>query len=88
MPREKRLKSKPSIKVNKTYADPKIVEDLRVPAPMSPPPVNTFGVEPTNYHARRIVSLGAARLIEAAEEYETLARLLRNTANTLNRVHE
>lgn len=92
MPREKRkvLKNKPSTKVNEIKIDPPVVEDLRVQKPMSPhaPVMNTYGIEPSGFHARRTVSNGAAKLIEAAEEYETFARLLRNTANSLNRVHE
>ncbi len=91
MPRWPKVpKNKPSTKVNEVKVDSSVVEDLRVQVPKSPTlePVNTFGVEPTNFHAKYTVGRGAAKLIEAAEEYETLARLLRNIANTLHRVHQ
>src|SRR6267378_6412070 len=64
MPRVKRLKNKPSTRVNEIYVDPKVVEDLRVQA-AAPPVENKYDVEPTNFHARRTVSHGANKLIEA-----------------------
>lgn len=87
--KRKVLKNKPSTKVNEVKVEAQVISDLEAQRPKSPLSVeNTYGVEPTNFHARLSVGRGAAKLIEAAEEYETLARLLRNTANTLNRIHQ
>lgn len=88
----KPLKNNPSKVVNEVQVDPRVASDVRVQAAsqveQTKKPENTYSVEINNFHTRLVVGRGAAKLIEAAECYEEMARALRSTAGQLNRTHQ
>jgi hypothetical protein len=78
---ERKVRNKPSKKVNETLIGPTVIADVAEQARVPVKPLNT-------QDAVTMVAQGTAALVQAAQYYDQLARSLRDTVNTLDRIHQ